>query len=250
MSSIASRRILGMLTAILAAGLFALPAGAQTTSFQFTGSDFYVPRPAAASDQVGVLRLLTSFDLAANGYGELIGQVCSFEVDASNGESVHVNNYAAIITGGEETDVYETEAAPNVTETLLEDATLTLGDSIELYNVMLPDSEDIMATSVEFTVIVTCTTEETTTTTEPTTTTTEPTTTTTVPVTTTTSVLGTTTTTAPEAEATSTTTTVPSVSPSTLPFTGPPVEPAGLAVAGAALMLLGGGALFAARRQS
>jgi hypothetical protein len=252
MMSVARRRILALLTATLAVGLFALPAGAAVTTFLFTGSDFYVPRPANASDQVGVLRLRTTFDLAANGYEDLIGTECSFEVDASNGDSVHPDNYAAVVTGGNETDVYFTEAEPNVTETVLEDETLVLGSTIELYNVMLPDPDDTIGTSVDFTVYVTCTTDETTTTTteattttteatttttEATTTTTAPTTTTSLVVTTTSSVLGT------------TTTTLPPVSPSTLPFTGSPADVAGLAMAATALLLLGGGALLASRSE-
>jgi len=258
MRSNAGRRILGMLTATLAAGLLALPAAAAVTMFQFSGSDFYLPRPAAASDQVGVPRLLATYDLAANGHADLIGLECAFEVDAANGDSVHLDNYGAIVTGGNESDVFETEALPNVSETLLTDATLVLGPTIELYNVMLPDPNDTVGTSVDYMVYVTCTTNDATTTTTvatttttqaTTTTTTAPTTTTTAPPTTSSSVLGTTTTTAPGADATSTTT-VPSVAPNTLPFTGPPAEAAGLAMAATALLMLGGGALLAARAES
>ena len=90
-------------------------------------SDFYIPRPAATSDQVGVRRLITSFDLAANGHGDLIGQQCHFTVSADNGDSVHLDNYAVLVTGGVETDVLDTESAPNVTTTTLEIDTLTIG---------------------------------------------------------------------------------------------------------------------------
>ena len=188
MKFIAVRRSLAALTAISALMLMSLPAGAATVIFSFTGSDFYIPRPSAASDQVGVYRLLTTYDLAANGHANLIGLECSFSVSAANGDSVHPNNFGAITTGGEETDIFDTESEPNVTTTTLEDATLVLGATIELYNVMLPDDDDIVATSVDYVVDVTCETEETTTTSEDTTTTTEATTTTTEATTTSTTV--------------------------------------------------------------
>ncbi len=251
MRSKAARRILAAVTAVLAAGLLALPAGAAVVSFSFAGSDFYLPRPAEASDQVGVYRLVTTYDLAANGFEDLIGEECTFSVSAANGESVHLLNFGAIVTGGSETDVYDTESEPNVTQTRLEDATLVLGSTIELFNIMLPDPNGLVGTSVDYTVTVSCGTEDTTTTTaatttttEGTTTTTEGTTTTTVSPTTSSSVLGTTTSTSVAATSTST---VPPVSGSTLPFTGPPVEAAGLAMAAAALLMLGGGVLVAGR---
>lgn len=260
MRSIAARRTLAAVTAALAVGLLSLPAGAAVVSFSFTGSDFYLPRPAEASDQVGVYRLVATYDLAANGFEDLIGDECTFGVSAANGESVHLMNFGAIVTGGNETDVYDTESEPNVTQTRLEDATLVLSSTIELFNVMLPDPNGLVGTSVDYTVTVTCGTEDTTTTTAATTTTTEETTTTTASTTTTTegtttttaspttssSVLGTTTSTSVAATSTST---VPPVSGSTLPFTGPPVEAAGLAMAAAALLMLGGGVLVAGRER-
>jgi hypothetical protein len=249
-----ARRTLAAVTAAFGVVLLALPAQAAIVSFSFTGNDFYVPRPAAASDQAGVYRLLTTFDLAANGYADLVGTNCDFQVSAANGDSVHLANFGAIVTGGNETDVYDTESEPNVETTRLEDADLVLGDEIELYNVMLEDPNGTIGTSVEYTVTVMCeTTPETTTTTagETTTTTVVETTTTTVGPTTSTVGL-TTTTTAPETTTTSevaatSTSTVPPISGSTLPFTGPPVEAAGIAMIAAAMLMLGGGVLTSAR---
>lgn len=263
MSAQAVRRTLAISVAAAMTMLLALPALAVPVVL-FTASDFYIPRPAAVSDQVGVRRLLISFDLAANGFGDLIGQECVFTVSATNGESVHLDNYAVIATGTSETDVYGTESQPNVETTTLEDSTHVLGATVELYNVMLPDPDGIVGTSVDFVVSVDCdvntttTTEATTTTTEATTTTTEATTTTTAsttttaPSTTSSTVLGTTTTTLPvtstSAAATSTTT-VPPVTGSTLPFTGPPVEAAGLVMAGLAMLMLGSGVLVAVKQR-
>lgn len=265
MRSMAIRRLMAVLTSISALWLMTLPAAAATVTFSFTGSDFYIPRPVASSDQEGVLRLLTSYDLAANGFGDLIGTNCGFTVSAANGESVHLNNYGAIITGGNETDVLDTESLPNVLTTTLTDNTLTLGPTIDLYNVMLRDGNNTIGTSVDYVVTVVCETEDTTTTTQattttttvetttttaPSTTTTAPSTTTTAPPVTTTSILGTTTTTTGETTTSSvaatSSTTVPPVTGSTLPFTGP-VEAAGVAMAASALLLLGAGLLLAAR---
>jgi hypothetical protein len=181
--------------------------------------------------------------------------------DGGQRKSVHLNNFGAIVTGGNETDIFDTESLPDVLTTQLEDATLVLGETIELYNVMVRDDNGTIGTSVEYVVTVTCTTEEetTTTTVETTTTTTVETTTTTAPTTTTTtlpvsttSILGTTTTTTvvdttTTSVAATSTSTIPPVTGSTLPFTGPPVEAAGVAMAAAALLLLGGGVLLATR---
>ncbi len=247
----------------------------------FTSSDFYIPRPAATSDQVGVRRLITSFDLAANGHGDLIGQQCHFTVSADNGDSVHLDNYAVLVTGGVETDVFDTESAPNVTTTTLEIDTLTMGSTIEFYNVMLEDPSATVGTSVDFTVIADCSPSAVTTTTTAATTTT-------TAATTTSSTAGTTTTTNPSstssttegsqaptttmaqptttagdpstttALATSTTagpltstddgptTTVPPVTDETLPFTGPS-SVVSLAWSATALMLMGGSLVVAAR---
>ena len=174
-----ARRALAVVVAAAMTLLMSLPAFAAPVTL-FTASDFYIPRPAETSDQVGVRRLLDEFDLAANGFEDLIGDECLFTVSAFNGESVHLNNFAVITTGTTETDVYDTESQPNVETTALEDATHVLGPTIEFYNVMLPDADGLVGTSVDFIVTVDCEfDEETTTTTAGTTTTTEGTTTTT-----------------------------------------------------------------------
>ncbi len=261
MRTMGARRLMAVLTALAAVGLMSLPAGAATVIFSFEGDDFYIPRPVESSDQENVYRLLTTYDLAANGFADLIGLECTFSVTAANGSSVHLNNFGAIISGGSETDVLGTESLPDVLTTQLVDETLVLGETIELYNVMVRDDNETIGTSVEYVVTVTCTTEDETTTTtaaETTTTTEEETTTTTVVDTTTTtlpvttsSVLGSTTTTVADTTTTSvaatSTSTIPPVTGSTLPFTGPPVEAAGIAMAAAALLLLGGGVLLASR---
>lgn len=265
MGKMTVRRVLAVVTALGTVGLMSLPAGAAAVEFSFTGSDFFIPRPVDATDQEGVYRLLATYDLAANGYGDLVGTACGFEVTADNDDSVHLNNFGAIITGGNETDIYGTESAPNVLTTTLEDDTLVLGPTIELYNIMLEDPSGRIGTSVDYVVTVSCFTEvestttttvETTTTTavETTTTTAVETTTTTAPEVSTSSVLITTTTTAPEVTTSSvlatTSSTVPPVSGSTLPFTGAPVETAGMVMAAVALVLLGGGVLLASRNES
>jgi hypothetical protein len=273
------KRVLAVTTAMSAVVLMSLPAVAVPVQL-FEADDFYIPRPASASDQVGVPRLLISFDVAANGFGDLIGQTCLFTIGAANGSSVHLNNYGILDTGAASnnlTDILETESLPDVITTTLTDQFLTIGPVITLYNVMLPDPDDRVATSVEYVVTVDCDiSDETTTTTvdDTTTTTVDDTTTTTVDDTTTTTVDDTTTTTVDDTTTTSavdittttgfiTTTTVPGdssstsvvgsttippVTGSTLPFTGPPVEAAGILMAGTALLLLGGGVLLAAKR--
>jgi hypothetical protein len=266
MRTMAARRLMAVLTAVATVGLMSLPAGAATVIFSFEGDDFYIPRPVEFSDQENVYRLLATYDLAANGYADLIGVNCTFTVTAANGSSVHLNNFGAIITGGNETDIFDTESLPDVLTTQLEDATLVLGETIELYNVMVRDDNGTVGTSVEYVVTVTCITADdtttttvvddtttttvddtTTTTVDDTSTTTAPTTTTTLPVSTSSILITTTTvadTTTTSAAATST---VPPVTGSTLPFTGPPVEAAGIAMAATALLLLGGGVLLAGR---
>ncbi len=201
------RRLGAVFVAALVAvpAVLAVPAMAQTVSFSFTGADFSVPRPVDQTDQEGVRRLLTTFDLAANGYGDLIGRTCTFSVAAANGQSVHLNNFGVIATGVNETDVLQTESLPNVVETVLQDATLVLGATIELYNVMVPDANGIVATSVDYSVTATCTAQQTTTTTSEATTTTSEATTTTSEATTTTSETTTTT--------SETTTTTPETTP-------------------------------------
>jgi hypothetical protein len=275
-----TRRLLAVATAMSAVVLMSLPAIAAPITL-FTADDFYIPRPASASDQVGVPRLLISFDVAANGFGELIGQTCQFTISAANGTSVHLNNYGILNTGADSnnsSDILETESLPDVITTTLTDETLTIGPVITLSNVMLPDPNGTVGTSVDYVVIVDCDIDDTTTTTvdddttttagdttttagDTTTTTAEETTTTTVvEVTTTTSgvtttVFGEDTTTTTTSGSTtsssvvgSTTSSVPPVTGSTLPFTGPPVEAAGILMAGTALLMLGGGVLLAAKR--
>ena len=161
------------------------------------------------------------------------------------------------LTGDNETDVLETESEPNVLRTVLDDRTLVLGETMELYNIMVPDDDNIVATSVVYTVSVFCaeqvtttTAPETTTTTSETTTTTSETTTTTSETTTTTSET-TTTTTAPTTTTTIpiTTTSISATTLQTLPFTGPGAGGGWLSL-GAALLVAGAVALGAARRRS
>ena len=263
------KRWAGALAVVAAFGIMGIPdAMAATTTITFTGSDFYIPRPVAASDQVGVRRLLATYELPAD-QQQYIGTVCTFRVTAANGDSVHPNNFGVIVTDGNESDVLGTESQPNVTATRLEDATLILGPNVRLYNVMMPDSEGNVSTSVDYTVSATCTIEDdttTTTATTPSTTTPTTTSTTTTPSSTTTSIPTSTsippatTTTAPTG---STTTTVPPVTtqecdedhpswnPETetceLPFTGLDDHLPSLAFAGAMLALLGGFLLRARR---
>ncbi len=266
------KRVLAVATAMSAVILMSLPAVA-VPAVLFVADDFYIPRPAASSDQVGVERLLDSFDVAANGYADLIGQTCLFTISAANGSSVHLNNYGILDTGAASnniTDILETESLPDVVTTTLTDQFLTIGPVITLSNVMLPDDDDIVGTSVDYVVTVDCdVTDETTTTTidDTTTTTSDDTTTTTSDdtttttgddITTTTGFITTTTepggTTTVPGDTTSTsvvgstTSSIPPVSGSTLPFTGPPVEAAGIAMAATALLMLGGGVLLAAKR--
>jgi hypothetical protein len=267
-----TKRVLAVTTALSAVILMSLPAAAVPVQL-FTAEDFYIPRPASASDQVGVERLRMSFDVAANGFGDLIGQTCQFTVTAANGESVHLNNYGILDTGAASnnlTDILDTESLPDVLTTTLTDQFLTIGPVITLYNVMLPNADNRVGTSVDYVVIVDCdisdettttTVDDTTTTTvdDSTTTTVDDTTTTTADDTTTTSVVDITTTTVSisttsipdDSSSTSvvgSSTSIPPVSGGTLPLTGPPVEAAGILMAGTALLMLGGGVLLAAKR--
>jgi hypothetical protein len=239
---------------VLVVGLVAsLPAMAQTASFSFTGSDFFVPRDVDQTDQEGVRRLLASFDLAANGFADLIGMSCTLNVHAANGESIHLNNFGVIVTGDTESDVPDTESEPFVDETRLEDPSLVLGPTIELYNVMMPDADGTVATSVNYTVTVSCNQQVTTTTTEATSTTTSSTTSTTTRSTTTSPPTTAPPTTSPptsEVSPTSVTslpTTVVTTTPPTLPYTGRAAG--GLLGLGAALVVLGGVALVGVRRR-
>jgi hypothetical protein len=272
--------LITFLVALLAFGWAADYAEAADTTIEFTGSDFYIPRPADRSDQVGVERLLTSVDVPA----ELVGLACSVVGTSTNGESVHPNNYGMLRSNGDSVRIDGTEDAANGVK--LSDRTIVLGTTVQLFNVMLGDP---VATSVDYTVRVTCTpaTDDTTTTTAPPTssssttpsTTTSSSTTTTLPSTTSTSIPPATTTTVPTESTTttappntsttqpdgSTSTTAPTGSTSssiieqdtstttqpttdeTLPHTGPPVEVAGIAMAGVALLLLGGAIVLGTR---
>jgi hypothetical protein len=277
------RRITGILTALgitlyfIAAG--SLTAHAATTTIEFTAEDFYIPRPADRSDQVGVERLLASVQVPAG----LVGTTCSVVGTSTNGESVHPNNFGVLRSNGDSVTITGTEDEANGVR--LSDRTIVLGATVDLYNIMQPDANGIVATSVNYLVRVTCTTDDTTTTTTPpsststspestSTSTTIPTTTTssnpfatttTVPTDSTTSTLPPTTSTTQPDTSTSTTaptdststtagtgtsiTTLPPVTSSTLPFTGPPVEAAGMVMAGLAFLVLGGAVLLAGRER-
>ena len=208
------------------------------------------------TEEENVPRLVATFDLVAEGFEELVGQTCGIIVLAANGDSVHLYNFGHLATGDNETDVLETESEPNVLRTVLDDRTLVLGETMELYNIMVPDDDNIVATSVVYTVSVFCA-EQVTTPQPPETTTTPPETTTTPPETTTTT-SETTTTTSETTTTTSetTTTTIPITTTSisattlqTLPFTGPGAGGGWLSL-GAALLVAGAVALGAARRRS
>ena len=261
-------------------------AQAATVTFTFEGSDFLIPRPPAQAP-IGERRLVATYDVIGNGYADYIGSVCTFVVTAANGISVHGNNQGYLVTNGSSTDVLRTEDEPNVLRTVLDDPTLRLGETVQLFNIIGEWAEGdniregFVGTSVDYEVTATCTIQDDTTTTS-----TSPTTTSsTLPPSSTTSTIVTTSTTAPEATTTtlrvssttapdtstttqpppsststtidltgtSTSTTVPPVStPSTLPFTDEPGDwdqELGLALAGTALLLLGGGVLVAGRER-
>ncbi len=131
--------------------VLAVPAQAQILDpdFTFTGSDFFIPRDADQTEEENVARFVASFDLVAEGFEELVGQTCAILVLAANGDSVHLYNFGLIVTGDSETDIFETESEPNVLRTVLDDPTLVLGQTMELYNIMVPDDENIVATSVD-----------------------------------------------------------------------------------------------------
>lgn len=241
----------------------AMPALAAPTLL-FEASDFFIPRPASATDQEGVERSIEVFDLTLNGFADLVGQECSFTVSADNGDSVNENNYAVLRSAGWETDVYDTESTANVTTTVLEDDTHVLGATIEMFNVMIPDAFGTVGTSVDFTVYVDCTSQAVTTTTPTTSPATQPTTTTTITATTTsssstttsvggdrpttsTTALVTTSTTSPgSATSQDSTTTIPPSTQGTLPFTGPEGALA-LVFSALTLLVLGTGGVVAAR---
>ena len=229
--------VLAMIFMIGWLGSAALPPG-ETVTVTFTGGDFYVPRPVEASDQENVERLLdgTFYDFAANGHEELIGMTCTVSRVTVNGESVHVNNYGVFRSNGDSITLTGTEDEVNGVR--LSSQEITLGPVAALYNVMVRSDDGKIATSVDYTITITCTgetVEETTTTTaaESTTTTEEETTSTTQPPTTTTSAPSTTTstqpttttteasttTTSPDSSTTSSSTTVPNETTTTIPET-------------------------------
>jgi hypothetical protein len=242
------------------------PAFAATTSFTIEASAFITPGNVQAGD---VLTLAT-FDVAGEGYGSTIGQTCLISATSTNGESVHVNSFAEIVTNGSATDVLGTEDGVNGVHVV--DRMLEIGDTITiLYHVGARAlGEGPLGVSVNLTIGVTCQTEDTTTSTtvSSSTSTTAPQTTTvpdsstsstvppitpppTVPpATSTTAPTGSTTTTNPTACCTPerpTTSTVPPVtSPPTLPYTGVSGV-AGLGMAAAALIALGGFGVVSAR---
>lgn len=254
------------------------------TGFVVTASDFFIPRPAdhpTAAPHVGVERLRSSDVVPA----EYVGQTCTIVVGAANGSSVHGDNYGVVRSNGDTVLVEDTEDQPFIIRTTQSDRTITLGSTITISNVMVKDPDGKIGTSVHYEATITCTPANTTTTTTPstsstttipdTTTTSVPpssststtlptTTSTTIPVTSTTVPTESTTTTLPtpstsvpvvttttiDLTGSTTSTTVPPVStPSTLPFTGPEdaARTVGMAMAGTALLLLGGGVLLAAR---
>jgi hypothetical protein len=253
---------------VVLAMLLAFPLGAMaaTVTFTFTAAGFVTPGNVSAGD---VLTLAT-FDMAGEGYGDLIGETCTFSARSQNGESVHVNSYAEILTNGNATDILGTEDGVNGVHVV--DRTLEVGPTIAVfYHVGARALGELpIGVSVNLTIGVTCQTEDTTTSTTVSysTSTTAPQTTTvpdsstsstvppitpppTVPpATSTTAPTGSTTTTNPTAcctpERPPTTTVPPVTSPPTLPYTGVSGV-AGLGMAAAALIALGGFGVVSAR---
>lgn len=223
-------RICAALT-VIGLALFTMSAAATVTAgstgvtVEFTGSDFYIPRPVEAADPADLEpRLVATLDLAAHGLDYLIDSTCRFNVTAANGSSVHPNE-GLLTTNGDSTRILDTENQPDVLATRLTDANLKLGPVVYLYNLLIPDQNGRVATSVDYVVTFTCEvtpSDTTTTTTEADTTTTSQ------DSTTTSSSPSTTTTTAPttstSTSTTSTTTpTVTTTAPPTTSTTAPPV---------------------------
>lgn len=257
------RIILALIVVLMAVGFIAAapahPADAATSTTTFPVS--YEARPGTV--QAGDVILIGSYSLVSEPNPDpnpIIGLTCTFRVTSTNDESVHVNNYAEIRTNGSSTLVTGTEDGVNGVHVV--DSTLVLGESIEVwyYVGQRAPGETPVGISVELEVSFTCTTTDDTTTT-----------TVTVPSSSTTSTLppgGSTstsvstpptsapTTTVPTGSTTTTlpirpphtdppvppTTVPPVTSPPTLPFTDEPGDwdrEKGLAMAGAALILLG-----------
>lgn len=212
-----------------------------------SGSDFYIPRPVEASDDYGVPRLLVVVDVPV----EHQGQPCLVSAEADNGDSVHAENFGFILTEGDRADFIGTESEPNVKKVVVQGNPFTPGETVSLYNVMLPDPDGTVGTSVDYFIILDCEAQVTTTTTQATTTTTQGTTTTTAATTTTTgdtttTTQGTTTTTGESTTTTEGETTTTPPNGSTLPDTGP-TGIVGLVGSAVALMIIGVGFLIGAR---
>jgi predicted extracellular nuclease len=253
------RRTLASIVAAFAFVLLALPAAAI--------DDITIPLTTVVRGAEG-----ESFLLAEVATGSDAGCEADVWATAQNNESVHIGNDLIVSSGGGQVLLSDVESAIGKVTTA--NGTLVLGDTITV-TLVLGQADEGRPRSVfsgGMTVTVSCIPDETTTTTTipETTTTTAPettttteaitTTTTTLPETTTTtvppftssSVLGTTTTTLPvttSSVAGTSSTTVPPVTGSTLPFTGPE-DVAGLAMAGTALLLLGGAIMAATREQN
>lgn len=259
--TIAQAVIVLMIAAAFILAAPAHPADAAITEtengFVVTASDFYIPRPATASDQVGVERVRSTDTVPA----EYVGLTCGIVVGAANGASVHGDNYGIVYSNGDSVLVEDTEDQPNVVRTTQSDRRITLGATMTVVNIMVEDAAGTVGTSVDYVVTVDCTQQVTTTTTTQATTTTTggDTTTTTAPNVTTTTGGDATTTTGPDISTTTTpdgsttttpdesTTTIPPVeTPPTLPFTGPE-DYIGMAMAAAALLLLGAALVFSMR---
>jgi hypothetical protein len=197
-----------------------------------------------------------TFLLAEAPTGHDAGCEAVVSATAHNNESVHIGNNLIVASGGSQVVLADVESA--IGKVTSAQGTLLLGDTVSV-TLVLGQADEGRPRSVfsgGVTVTISCIPDETTTTTTipetTTTTTTIPeTTTTTVPPSTSSSVLGTTTTTLPVTTSSvlaTTTTTVPPVTGSTLPFTGPE-DVAGLAMAGTALLVLGGAIVAATREQ-
>jgi hypothetical protein len=240
--------------------LFALPAMAS--------QEIIIPIDTVVRGAEGDLVVLATMPTGADA-----GCEATVTATADNNESVHFGNDLIVSSGADQVVLSDVES--EVGKHTVAGSTLVLGDTISVTLRLGPADEGRPRSvfSGGITVIAACIPQETTTTTVETTTTTVETTTTTAPSTTTTSVvttatttpetttttqptsstsvLGTSTTTLPPVASTvdSTTTTIPAVTESTLPFTGPE-DLAGLAMAGGALIVLGGAVVAAMRQQS
>lgn len=240
---------------VMGMSLSGLGSSSPVAGLTLQGGDYYIPRPVEASDQEGVYRLMVTAEITGTLLEPFIGERCTFSLVSDNKESIHLNNYAVVDTGATTVPIPGTESVPFRVTDPPDVFMADLGETVALYNIMEPDPDGIMATSVDYTLTIECvavpptTTPETTTTIPPeTTTTTNATTTTTDGTTSTTG--GSTTTTFPSTTTTwggETTTTVPPTTGSTLPFTGVEEHLPEMVAAGVALLLLGGGALLAAR---